>query len=266
MRIEPATLARIVQEFQIASACLPWQAQYGAYQNGKWLTVSLMNGSADKSDNLIADGNARDTELMSRFPSLRSFLNQLGLSVMWMRLAQMGPGSMLYEHVDYTELDPSKPRLRLHLPLTTNPEASLIFPGYKVHIPSGYLWAIDPRKYRHGAINSGNHPRTHLLIDCYVNDWLAARLSTRSSEHPSSIETLPILTSAMREDLLVRSSRLAGLNLFESAEVLLLKTFLQFNLGGETSYDFLLAMYSGLSANAERFSIWSTRKNTHLGL
>lgn len=252
-------ITAIREEFAIAEPSLPWKPQYDPYQNGGWFTCSLMNPAGLSDNNVIADGIARPTELMFLFPTLARLLENLTFKVMWVRLAKMAPDAMLWEHIDYTELN-SKKKYRLHIPLLSNKDACLILPGQAVHLPSGNMWLIDP-KNRHAAVNRGSTSRVHLLLDLYLDQKLEEMIG--KAKPLMEFTQLPKLDCKRRKDLLERASRLLELGFIGAAERLLLRSFLFYDLGEVSSYDLLIDLYTADSARGQH---WNETKKVHLGI
>jgi hypothetical protein len=53
---------------------------------------------------------------------------------------------------------------RFHLPLVTNPLSCLYCGAESLHIPVGHLFWVN-EKTLHSAVNLGDHPRFHLVVD-----------------------------------------------------------------------------------------------------
>jgi len=240
--IDATLLAKMRGE--ILSESLDWQEEYSEYQSGGWHTISLMNKSGDARDVLITDTIGEPTEVLKKLPATLEFLNLLGLSYMWVRLANMKPGACLWEHVDYAELT-DRPRLRLHVPLTEERNAFLIIRGYKVHMNFGYLWKLDPRT-NHAAVNFGVRDRIHMIIDCYVDEKLEAL----------------IVDEMLREDQIIALPRASDVALTppenlnrDDLEIWFKKLFFTYNLQEENTYT-LLASYYDKKGDTGRASYW----------
>ena len=240
--IDATLLAKMRGE--ILSEPLGWQEEYSEYQSGGWQTISLMNKSGKASDVRISDAIAEPTDVLSRLPATHDYLRALDLSYMWVRLANMKPGACLWEHVDYAELN-DRPRLRLHVPLTEERNAYLIIRGYKVHMNFGYLWKLDPRT-NHASVNQGVRDRIHMIMDCYVDEKLAALVTEEM----------------LRDDLVVPLPRANEVTLTppegmsdEEVELWFKKLFFSYNLQEENTYS-LLVKYYEKQGNAARVAHW----------
>jgi hypothetical protein len=84
-----------------------------------------------------------------------------------MRLA---PGSVIKEHTDH-DLRFEEGRVRIHIPILTNPDVEFYLNGLRVVLTAGSCWYLrlsDP----HRVANRGKTDRVHLVIDLQVNEWL----------------------------------------------------------------------------------------------
>lgn len=255
MNVPTATLKLIQYEIQHAS--IPWQICYSEYQSSGWKTAALLNTSGLTSEATISDGLGRATPLLSSLPTLEKFLRDLGLSYMCVRLARFDSNAFLWEHIDYTELN-NVPKLRLHLPIVTNSECRMVFMKHSVHMASGYLWKLDPRS-PHGACNQGYQERTHLLLDCYVDERLKSFLDHQWLDecfiYPKQ--------NTSCEELIAKAYKLARLRFFEAAERTLLKMFFTEARPSGESYDHIIRMHQQLG-NIERSNSWAKKKRLFL--
>jgi quercetin dioxygenase-like cupin family protein len=61
--------------------------------------------------------------------------------------------------------------IRLHIPVTTNPEVEFYLNDERIEMKTGELWYLDFSQ-KHRVENRGTADRIHLVVDCKVNDWL----------------------------------------------------------------------------------------------
>ncbi len=220
-----------------------WKAEYGDYQSGGWWTTSLMNASGDAGDVLLDDCRARPTALLEQMPQTAAFLNDLGLSYMWVRLARLEANAYLWEHRDYDELAETE-RHRLHLPLHTNSSAFLVTGGVKVHMAGGRIWRLTPT-YAHGACNLLGPDRIHLIADVYADDRYR-QLAQQSESAPAESVQLPTASEAVLADRVSSARRLLDLGYADAAERLLLRLFYEFALPEGTTYDLIISLYTAV--------------------
>lgn len=121
------------------------------------------NGSTDwnQSCGWLAKGNTE--QMFSQIheqlkgSEIHKYLEWLPFPVFRTRIMVMTPGRQYSIHKD--------PSRRLHLPLTTNPEARFIFTEERlnIHMPAdGHIHVVDTRKM-HTAVNNGSDVRIHIV-------------------------------------------------------------------------------------------------------
>lgn len=259
--IAPSRVAELAAE--VSAAGVPWTENYSEYQSGGWKTVALYNSDGDPQHNDLEDGAPVPTELALRLPRLRRFIEGLGLSLMWARLLRLEPGACLWEHTDYGASNLRRAeRLRLHVPLVTNPEAVLVFPSHTVHLAAGYLWKLSPDEVRHGACNFGVEARLHLILDCYVDAGLRSAVAGERLD-PALVREKPAFSAAKRRQLFGAADTLVQAGELSQAEQLFRRTFLGYALGELTSYD-LLSEYFESRGDAERAAHWRVERGRFL--
>ena len=250
--IQPDMLRAMTDE--ISSANIPYKAYYADYQSGGWYTAILYSPGVGYSDGTVRDGVANPTPLVQYLPVTQRFLEELGLDYFAVRIACNNPDSWLWEHRDYIELDEKKRRLRLHVPLITNPNAVMQFSQCKVRMAPGWIWKLDPT-VSHAISNTGTDSRTHLILDCYRNQTLRKMLDHERLE-AEHVQPLPLLDAEERRRLLKQAQDLLTQKGTDKAEQYLLKTFHKFDLGEETSYDILINLYRDMGfRNRENYWI-----------
>lgn len=257
--IQPDVLRAMTDE--IRSASINYKTVYGDYQSGGWHTAILYAPDGENNDGLVHDGEAKRTSLVNNLPVTQSFLEELGLDFFTVRIARNDHDSWLWEHRDYVELNEEKKRLRLHVPLVSNPDAMMQFPQCKVHVAPGWIWKLDPT-VSHAISNTGTATRMHLILDCYVNSTLRHMLNKEILEE-EHVQPLPRLNLEKRTKLLARAQDLFTRQGSEKADQYLLKTFHQFDLGTQTSYDLLVDFYRDMGFRS-RENYWISEQSTRI--
>jgi len=144
-----------------------------------WVPISRRwfecRGSYDEA-RLVHPANQKHTQpteyhdLLSLCPYSRDLLDSLGFEITHFRLNRMGPHSRLTTHIDkygkYVE-----DRVRLHIPVVTNPQSWLTIAGERLDAKPGECWYLD-NHVLHGATNNSDQPRIHLIIDCKPNEYI----------------------------------------------------------------------------------------------
>lgn len=255
------TLAPMIDDLR--SSKIPWSENYAEYHSSGWKTVALYNQNGDPLINDLVDCRPVPTAVLSELPAIREYLEHCPYSLMWARILRMEPGTYLWEHTDYGDLQDT-PRLRLHVPLITNPEALMVFDEEAVHMQSGYLWKLDPKRARHAAYNGGTESRTHLIMDCYVDQPLLERirgeyLDDNSRRRFPQFEEQDFAMLSRDARALLEGGKQ------QEAEQLFLKTFHSFYLKNASSYDLLVRFYDQLG-DRERRNHWIEQKKGFLNL
>lgn len=125
------------------------------------------------------------TELLGHTPYFREVLSFFECEFARVRVMRMAPGTVLAEHIDQMDVRSEIQLARFHVPIVTNPDAYFIFSGEEAHMSPGECWYIEPA-LPHGAGNPGKEDRTHLVIDCVVNDFINSLVGFDIIEHRKS--------------------------------------------------------------------------------
>ena len=62
-------------------------------------------------------------------------------------------------------------KIRLHIPLVTNDQVQLLVNNERINMQPGECWYCNFNEV-HEVKNDSDQPRTHLIMDCVVNDWM----------------------------------------------------------------------------------------------
>ena len=119
-----------------------------------------------------------DTPFLGHAPYLQRVLAAFECPLQSVRLMRLTPGSKIKEHCDH-DLSAELGQVRMHVPITTNPEVEFLLNGKRVDMSPGSCWYLRLAD-RHAVANSGATDRVHLVIDALMNDWLKAELSRSS--------------------------------------------------------------------------------------
>lgn len=91
------------------------------------------------------------------------------------RLMKLTPGSIIKPHKDH-DLAVEYGRVRLHVPVATNPDVDFRLNDTPVVMREGECWYLRLSD-THAVANHGRTDRVHLVIDALVNPWLEAQLT-----------------------------------------------------------------------------------------
>lgn len=240
---------------------LPWQENsYREYTSQGYEVFSLCSKSGDPIDTTIEDCSPKPTPELDKLPTIRSFLEHCNLSLMWVRLNKLAPGTCFWEHRDYSELS-EKQKVRLHVPISTSPDSYMVFQDTAVHLKPDTVWLLQPDSNLHGFLN-GHSVRIHLIIDAYLNNELSKEID-RVYLPEESVTLLPEPTPYIYKKLLSIAARLVDEDREQYAEELLLKTFLQYNQPLGFSYDLVISLYEKYSMD-EKVQEWISKKHRFL--
>lgn len=103
-------------------------------------------------------------------PALLQCIAYLQCPIRSVRLMRLKAGSHIKPHRDQG-LSLEHGEARLHLPLLTGEHVQFLVSGRRVPMQAGELWYINADQV-HEVLNTGEHDRINLVIDCEVNAWL----------------------------------------------------------------------------------------------
>lgn len=118
--------------------------------------------SADGGESDSVYGQMLPTRWLSGMPYLQQVL--AGFGVVWSRsrLMRLAPGATVPEHADINYHWHT--RVRLHIPVFTQPEVRFHCDGEAVHMAAGEAWIFDNWR-RHHVENKASQSRIHLVAD-----------------------------------------------------------------------------------------------------
>lgn len=179
-----------------------WADHYSSYNKGKSWTAVALRGYGGLADFIIkpsemskkwrADHPAEcgwsvyDTPLREAVPEFEELIGMVPGECQRIRLMRLAPGGgELTRHADITDPESgvADDRIaRIHIPLVTNPEVR--FTGWlpdgstvERHMACGEAWYLDTRK-PHRAVNGGDTPRVHLVLDVRSSGSLRSLIRT----------------------------------------------------------------------------------------
>jgi hypothetical protein len=120
----------------------------------------LISVDGDETDDV--HGQMLPTHWLGAMPYLHQLL--AGFGVVWgrSRLMRLAPGSGVPEHADINYHWHT--RVRLHIPIFTQPEVRFHCDGQSVHMAAGEAWIFDNWR-RHHVENNSSVSRIHLVAD-----------------------------------------------------------------------------------------------------
>jgi Aspartyl/Asparaginyl beta-hydroxylase/Nif11 domain len=174
---DPALLLRDLQSL----STIQWIDHF-VLQNydGEWSVIPLRAKAGARHPVMMisSDPSARcfeDTPMLAGCPYFREVLATFKCPLLTVRLMQLTSGSVIKEHSDY-DLNFEDGTVRLHIPVTTNPDVDFRLNERRVVMAAGSSWYLrlsDP----HSVANRGATSRVHLVIDAVADDWTGAILT-----------------------------------------------------------------------------------------
>ncbi len=146
--------------------------------DGEWSVIPLRanRGATHPVKMIYSDPTSNDyvdTPFLESCPYFTEVLSQFKTKLFSARLMRLSHGSQIKEHRDH-DLDAEAGTVRIHIPVTTNPEVRFLLNKTRVVMDEGTCWYLrlsDP----HAVTNDGPD-RIHLVVDMEVNDWVNEQL------------------------------------------------------------------------------------------
>lgn len=152
------------------------------YYEGDWSAVPLRS-IGGRTDQIYPDPTATrdfaDTPLLERCAYVREVLASLQVELQAVRFLRLKAGSVVKEHRDHN-LSLEDGEVRLHIPVRTNPELEFVLGGKRVVMNPGEVWYHN-FNLPHSVNNKGATDRIHVVIDCFVSDWLRQLITTAAA-------------------------------------------------------------------------------------
>lgn len=136
-----------------------WLPHPQRFEGNDFLPLVSVNG---EPANESFAGQMAPTEYLKKCPYLIEVLNSLGVSLGRTRLMRLSGGAEVTPHVDihYYWRD----RMRIHVPIVTQPTVSFHCGGLTVNMAPGECWIFDTFS-RHRVVNDAERKRIHLVVD-----------------------------------------------------------------------------------------------------
>ena len=152
--------------------------------DGDWSAIPLraQAGASHPVMMIYSDPSAtefEDTPMLTHCPYFREVLDAFACEIQSARLMRLAAGSIIKEHRDH-DLDLEHGVVRLHIPVTTNPDVEFELNRSRIVMEPGSAWYLrlsDP----HRVANRGASARVHMVVDAVANDWVRATLEHAAS-------------------------------------------------------------------------------------
>ena len=179
-----------------------WVPHRGPYHDGGWESVSLWAPGGNLFEQRSFGGTYAKTVATLVSPYFWEVTEQFSCEKSRVRLLRLRSGSHIFRHSDPIH-EISSNLVRLHIPVSTNPNVRFIVNDQHVTMLPGEVWHIDVR-FPHEVHNLGSAHRVHLVLDLLRN---------------------PVVDSLLHKAYSVGSGRLTGYFLKHSLPKPLIKYF-----------------------------------------
>ena len=154
------------------------QRNYTTTGPGRWaqfdwraLPLRSPTGSVDRTDPGGAGlDDFADTDWLDKAPYLAEVVRSVPAPLRSVRLLALGAGAQSKVHFE-TKIGLPWANLRLHVPIITNPGATLMIDGETHRWQPGSFWFGDFSRW-HQVTNAGEDTRVHMIIDSFVTPEL----------------------------------------------------------------------------------------------
>jgi hypothetical protein len=137
-----------------------WQPHPSGLPGNTALPLVAVAGDPSRGDMLA--GKMLPTPALARCGYLQQVLGSLGTVLGRVRLMRLEPGAEVAPHVDTNHY--WKERVRVHVPVVTDPSVQFICGDAQTHMGAGECWIFDTWRL-HRVTNPSDHARVHLVID-----------------------------------------------------------------------------------------------------
>jgi len=150
-----------------------WLPHPAGYAGNDFLPLISAHGDPR---NEAFEGPMRPTPFLSRQrPYLLETLSALGAVLGRTRLMRLSGHAEVNEHADVNYY--WRERMRVHVPIITQPTVSFHCGPEVVHMAAGECWVFDTWSL-HRVVNDQTHARVHLVVDTVGGDGLLRLLSS----------------------------------------------------------------------------------------
>jgi hypothetical protein len=126
-----------------------------------------------------------DTPLLGRCAYLQQVLSAFDCPLFAARLMKLGAGSMIKPHSD-PDLAPEFETVRLHIPVSTNPDVDFRLNGRRLTLRAGECWYLRLSE-THSVANRGTTDRIHLVVDAPFTPWMQEQFAQAERANQESV-------------------------------------------------------------------------------
>jgi hypothetical protein len=158
-----------------------WRAHPQGFAGNSALILVSRGGG--ENDDLA--GEMRPSPRLARCPYLRQVLASFHTVIGRSRLMRLAPGAEVNPHTDIDYY--WRERIRIHVPIITNPQVRFQCGGNDIHMRAGEAWVFDNWR-PHRVINPSGITRIHLVVDTVgsAEFWRLVAAGSVSGNHAIS--------------------------------------------------------------------------------
>jgi hypothetical protein len=150
--------------------------------------IRLISARGEENDDF--EGAMAPSAQLQRCAYIGQLLQHFGVVWSRSRLMRLAPGAVVPEHsdIDYHWFH----RVRIHVPVFTQPQVSFTCDGQTVHMASGEVWVFDNYRLHH-VHNGGDRDRVHLVADTTgsANFWRLVHSGWNGIGSTPSLSSVP---------------------------------------------------------------------------
>ncbi len=163
-----------------------WLAHPSRMQGNSAVPLIARHGEANNH----FDGPMKQTSHLLKCEYLQQVIGSFDEVFGRSRLMKLDPNSEVSQHIDFNYH--WHKRVRIHIPVITNPEVRFHCGDSEIHMQPGECWLFDSWR-RHRVVNSSARHRIHLVLDMAGSSKFWSMVHQLESEPVSQNEVFPIL-------------------------------------------------------------------------
>lgn len=188
LQFDASQLAQEIASFEDAA----WKPHPAGYEGNDFLP--LISAFGDPNNEGFRGPMRPTPHLTAARPYLLEVLGALGAVLGRTRLMRLSGHAEVSEHVDVNYY--WRERMRVHVPIVTQPTVSFHCAETTVHMAPGECWVFDTWSL-HRVINDQTHSRVHLVVDTVGGEGMLPHLmGGRSPTEPAPAGWTPLLMPA----------------------------------------------------------------------
>ncbi|MYE12746.1 MAG: aspartyl/asparaginyl beta-hydroxylase domain-containing protein [Gammaproteobacteria bacterium] len=166
-------------------------AEAGQFPADRWMrhpsglpgnsAIALISSGGGDNDSF--EGEKQPTPHLDACPYMRQVMASFGEVLSRSRLMKLDARSEVRLHVDFNYHWFS--RVRIHIPIVTNPEVIFHCGPERLHMAGGECWIFDSWR-RHRVVNGSDRTRIHLVIDTSGSSRFWDLVRSVEDAHPAA--------------------------------------------------------------------------------